>query len=202
MGIGFINCHRVVVRAGAYLLLLIILLIAFWIRIQGRDNIPEGQFIGNDAYLYYWMTNIISEQGGLPTLDMHRWMPFGRDLEGILPFYSYVPAYAHKGISLFFPEVTLYHVALFVPVLCFVFGLGALCLYLYRTSDIISACLVGIILATLPITILRSTIGFSDRDSWCFLLGILTVTTYLWKIKRRRQGTDIFYRQFQVHSLF
>ncbi|MCE2399967.1 hypothetical protein J4G08_03670 [Candidatus Poribacteria bacterium] len=181
MGIGFINWHRVVMRSGAYLLLLSILLIAFWIRIQGRDNIPEGQFTGKDAYLYYWMTNIISEQGGLPTLDMHRWMPFGRDLEGILPFYSYVSAYVHKGISLFFPEVSLYSVALFVPVLCFVFGLGVLCVFLYCTSDIISACIVGIILATLPITILRSTIGFSDRDSWCFLLGVLTVTTYLWK---------------------
>lgn len=181
MNIGLINWHRIFARAGAYLLLLSILLIAFWIRIQGRDNIPEGQFTGKDAYLYYWMTNIISEQGGLPTLDMHRWMPFGRDLEGILPFYSYVPAYVHKGISLFFPEVILYHVALFVPVLCFVFGLGVLCVFLYHTSDIFSACIVGIILATLPITILRSTIGFADRDSWCFLLGVLTVTTYLWK---------------------
>ena len=117
---------------------------------------------------------------------MYRWVPLGRDLEGTLPFYSYVLAYAHKGISLFFPEVTLYNVALFAPIFCFVLGLGVLCVFLYRTSDIISACIVGIILATLPITILRSTVGFSDRDSWCFLLGILTVTTYLWKHQTQR----------------
>ena len=58
MGIGFMNWHRVVMRGGAYLLFLIIFLIAFWIRVQGKDNIPEGQFTGNDAYLYYigWQT--------------------------------------------------------------------------------------------------------------------------------------------------
>ena len=31
-----------------------ILLVAFWIRIQGVPNIPEGQFTGNDPYLHYW----------------------------------------------------------------------------------------------------------------------------------------------------
>ncbi len=30
-----------------------ILLVAFWIRIQGVATIPEGQFTGNDPYLYY-----------------------------------------------------------------------------------------------------------------------------------------------------
>ena len=30
-----------------------ILLIAFWIRIQGVPNIPEGQFTGSDPYLHY-----------------------------------------------------------------------------------------------------------------------------------------------------
>ena len=186
MVIGLIKQHRVVARIGTYLLLLIILLSAFWIRVQSRDNIPEGQFTGTDAYLYYWLASIISEQGKLPELDMSRWVPLGRDLEETLPFYSYVLAYTHKGISLFFSKVSLYDVALFAPVFCFVLGLGVLCLYLYRTSDIISACIVGIILATLPITILRSTIGFSDRDSWCFLLGVLTVTMYLWKYQTQR----------------
>ncbi len=181
MGFVFQQCPRVFVRAGAYLLLLLILLLAFWIRVQGVGTLPEGQFTGNDAYFYYWQANIISEQGGLPTHDMHRWMPLGRDLEETLPFYSYVLAYAHHGISFFFSEVTLYHVSLFVPVLCFVLGLGVLCVFLYRTSGILFACLVGILLATLPVTILRSTIGFADRDSWCFLLGVLTVTTYLWQ---------------------
>ncbi len=186
MDIGLIKRHSVVTRVGVYLLLLIILLVAFWIRVQGRGNIPEGQFTGTDAYLYYWLASIISEQGNLPELDRSRWVPLGRDLEETLPFYSYFLAYAHKGISLFFSEVSLYSVVLLAPVFCFVLGLGVLCLYLYRTSDLISACIVGILLATLPITILRSTVGFADRDGWCFLLGVLTVTMYLWKHQTQR----------------
>ncbi len=96
MDIGLIKRHRVLTRVGTYLLLLIILLSAFWIRVQSRDNIPEGQFTGTDAYLYYWLASIISEQGNLPELDMSRWVPLGRDLEETLPFYSYVLAYAHS----------------------------------------------------------------------------------------------------------
>ena len=172
MGISCINWHRVVARVGAYLLLLSILLMAFWIRVQSRGDIPEGQFTGTDAYLYYWLANIISVEGDLPELDMDRWVPLGRDLEETLPFYAYVLAYFHKGISLFFPEVSLYSIVLFAPVFCFMLGLGGLCLYLYRTFGLIFAWIVGIILTTLPGTILRSTAGFSDRDSWCFLLGI------------------------------
>lgn len=37
----------------------------------------------------------------------------------------------------------------------------------------------GLLLATLPGTIERSVAGFSDRDCWCLMLGILAVVTYL-----------------------
>ena len=39
--------------------------------------------------------------------------------------------------------------------------------------------MVGVLLATLIGAINRSSAGFSDRDSWCLMLGILAVTTYL-----------------------
>lgn len=80
----------------------ILLFLAFWLRVQGVNTIPNGQFIGNDAYLYYWQAQVISEQEQLPARDMHRWLPLGRDLELTLNFYSYALAYAHKVFSLLF----------------------------------------------------------------------------------------------------
>ncbi len=54
-----------------------ILLLVFWVRIQGASSIPDGQFTGYDAYLYYWQTQSVAEHGHLPERDMHRWLPLG-----------------------------------------------------------------------------------------------------------------------------
>lgn len=158
----------------------------------GKDNIPTGQFNGTDVYLYYWQAEIISEQGRLPSRDMYRWLPIGRDLGQTLNLYSYAVAYTHKCLMPFFPRLTLYDVMLVAPVICFVLSLGVLCCYLYHVYGFTVSCIVGVLLATLPVTILRSLVGFSDRDSWCLLLGVAAVTTYLWKFQTQRTAHRYF----------
>ncbi len=149
------------------------------IRIQGTPHIPEGQFTSNDGYFYYWQAELISEHGKLPARDMHRWLPVGRDLGQTLNLYPYVLAYTNKVLSRVFPSISLYHVVFYAPVICFCMGLGVLCLFLYRTYGFLFSSMVGIFLATFPGAMIRSVAGFGDRDSWCLLLGIITVTTYL-----------------------
>ena len=156
-----------------------ILLVAFWIRIQGVGTIPDDQFTGHDPYLHYWQAHIVSEQGRLPARDMHRWLPLGRDYGQSMTAYAHGVAYTHKAITVLFRNVSLYQVSLFSPAVCFVFGLGVLCFFLYRTFGLLFSSVVGIFLATLPGVVERSAAGFSDRDSWCLMLGIFTVTTYL-----------------------
>lgn len=162
-----------------------ILLLAFWMRIQGKSWIPEGQFTGYDAYLYYWQAQIVSEHGHLPARDMYRWLPLGRDLGQSLNLYSYVLAYVHKAIVLCFPEVSLYQVCVYAPPVCFVIGLGAFCIFLYYTYGLLFSAIAGILLATFIGTIGRSAAGFGDRDSWCFMLAVLATTTYLASLQAR-----------------
>ena len=131
----------------------------------------RGQFAGTDAYLYYWQAQLVSEHGKLPARDMHRWLPLGRDLSQTLNLYSYALAYAHKAIAAVFPKISLYHIAFYAPPVCFSIGLGVLCMFLARTFGLLSTGIVGVFLATLPGSIERSSAGFSDRDSWCLLLG-------------------------------
>ena len=157
------------------------------IRIQGTPYIPEGQFTSNDGYFYYWQASLISEHGHLPDRDMHRWLPLGRDLGQTLNLYSYVLAYTHKVVASVFPDVTLYHVAFYGPPVCFCIGLGSLCIFLFNTYGLLFSSMVGVFLATLPGAMLRSVGGFGDRDSWCFLLGVLAVITYL--ISQQAQKT-------------
>ena len=180
------NTLQKIVRFSPWLLLCVILFVAFWIRIQGVPNIPDGQFTGNDPYLYYWQAQIVSENGWLPARDMHRWLPIGRDLGQTLNAYSYAIAYTHKVITLIFRNVSLYQVALFAPVVCFLLGLGILCFFLYRNFGWLFSSVVGVLLATLPGVVERSAAGFSDRDSWCLMLGILAVTTYLVSLHAQR----------------
>ena len=196
------NTLQKIVRFSPWLLLCVILLVAFWIRIQGVPNIPEGQFTGNDPYLYYWQAQIVSENGWLPARDMHRWLPIGRDLGQSLNAYSYAIAYTHKVITLIFRNVSLYQVALFAPVVCFLLGLGALCFFLYRAFGILFSSIVGVFLATLPGIVERSTAGFSDRDSWCLMLGILAVTTYLASLQTQRPRSRLLWTLVSGFTVF
>ncbi len=173
--------HSGLYRIGASLILLALLFLSFWIRIQGAERIPDGQFTANDAYLYYWNAQRIAELGYLPAIDEHRWLPQGRDVRQTLPFYSYVLVYTHQAIKFFFYHVSLYQVQLYAPVVCWTLGLGILALFLVRTVGFLFASIVTLLLATLPGCVDRSAVGFSDRDAWCWLLGTLVVVSYLWK---------------------
>ncbi len=173
--------HSLLSRIGALILFVAIIFITFWIRIQGVERIPDGQFTANDAYLYYWNAQRIAELGHLPAIDEHRWLPQGRDVSQTLAFYSYILVYAHKIIEPFFYKVSLYDVQLYAPAVCFTLGLGILALFLIRTVGFLFAFIVTVLLATLPGCVDRSAAGFSDRDAWCWLLGTLAVVSYLWK---------------------
>ena len=159
------------------LIFLGILLLTFCIRIQGVDRIPDGQFTENDAYTYYWQSEIIDKQWILPDKDMHRWLPVGRDNRQLLPIYSYVIAYLHK----LFPWVSIYQIQIYLPTLCFTLSVCVIYLFLFQTNGIIFASIVGILLATLPGSISRSAAGFGDRDAWCYMLGVLAITSYLYR---------------------
>ena len=162
-------------------LLIGIMLLAFWIRIQGVSLLPDGHFTETDAYLYYWQSQIISEEGRLPERDMYRWLPAGRDNEQLLSLYAYAIAYTHKAIAKIFPNLTLYHIQTYAPAVCFTFGIGGIFLFFTRLYGALFASIIGVLLATLPGSIERSAAGFGDRDAWCWMLGTLAVISYLWK---------------------
>ncbi len=166
-------------RVGITALFIGILCLAFWLRLQVVHGIPEDQFISVDAFLYHWQAQIISEHGRLPERDMHRWLPVGRDNTQQMFLWPYALAYTHKGLSVFLSNLSLYRWTLHAPPLCFCIGLATLCLFLYRSFGRLFASLIGFFMATLPSAIGRSTAGFSDRDAWCWMIGVLVVTLHV-----------------------
>ena len=180
-------------RCAALLLCSSLLFLALWIRIQGVDRIPDKQFTDTDGYFFYSQAQLITEHGTLPDRDMSRWVPIGKDLTQTLPFYGYVLAYSHKVITRFFPKVSLYHVCVYMPVVCFILGLGVLMLFFYHQFGLLFSCIIGVLLATLPGAIDRSAAGFGDRDSWCILIGILAITTYLQALQTQHSRHRLFW---------
>lgn len=176
---------------GVFLICLIVL--TFWIRIQGADTLPTGQFTGNDAYLFHSQAKTISENGSLPDKDMNRWLPYGRDNGQILTLYSYFIAYIHKILTLFLPDLTLYAIQLYLPPICFTLGIAILFLFLGHQYGRLFAIITCVLLATLPGSVERSAIGFGDRDAWCWLFGALAVVSYLFKEQQsNRRNRYIF----------
>lgn len=187
---------------GTTVLIIGILAVAFLIRIQGTTNIPAGQLTGSDGYFYYWQAQLISEHGRLPERDMNRWLPLGRDLGQTLNLYGYVLAYVQKAAAWIFPNITLYHVTFYTPVVCFCIGLGTLCLFFYRTFGTLFSSIVGVLLATLPGAITRSTAGFGDRDSWCLMLGVLAITTYLASLQSHHRRKRLLWTLVSGFAMF
>ena len=182
--------------------LFLLLLLAFYFRVLGVQRFPDGQFTETDAYFYYWQASLVSEHGKLPARDMHRWLPLGRDLGQTLNLYGYVLAYTHKFLKWVFPYITLYSVCLYMPVLCFCIGLGALCFYLYYTYGLMFSITAGVLLATLPGSIERSAVGFGDRDAFCLMIGILAVVTYLVSFKAEKSRKRLFWTLFSGFTVF
>ena len=187
---------------GLGILFLIILSFAVWLRCLVVPKIPPGQFIGNDSYFYYDLAKHISEHGSLPHIDVTRWVPHGRDLSQILPFYAYAVTYTYKAIALVFPNVSLYQVTLYTSVVCFAIGFSVICFFLYRAFGMLFSGTVGVLLATLPGTIERSVAGFSDRDSWCLMLGILAIVTYLTSLRAQTSRWQWFFTLASGATMF
>ncbi len=173
--------YRIAKHFGAFVLLILLLLVGGRVRLQGLPNIPIGQFASNDAFLYLSQAETIVKDGTLPKVETHRWVPLGRDLQETLHGYPYAVAYASKVIRLFLPNVTVYQVQFFFPTVCFLIGMAVLCSFLYIRFGFGVAAIVGTLLVIMPGSIERSTAGFSDRDGLCWMLGTIAVTTYLWK---------------------
>ncbi len=174
----FLRMKRLPIKGiGTGLILAGLLFLTFYIRIQGVERIPDGQFTGNDAYLFYKHAQTIAEQGYLPARDMDRWLPLGRDNGQFLSLYAYAIAYTHK----IFPWVSVYDIQHYSPAVCFTLAIGVLFLFFAQCYGVMFASIMGVILATLPGSISRSAAGYGDRDAWCYLIGVLVVTSYLWK---------------------
>ena len=175
------------------LCLIVMLSVSVWLRCLGISAVPPGQFTETDAYLYQHQAQIVSEHGQLPARDLRRWVPLGRDTRQSLNLYPIVLGTVHRFLTVVFPDLSVWQVVVYAPVFCFGLSLLVVCLFFGRTHGWGVSVAVGLLFATLPGTIERSTAGFGDRDAFCLLIGISAVVTYLSALEKKRPSVRLLW---------
>ena len=179
-----------------------VLIFGVSVRLLGVSELPSEQFTEADAYLYYAHAREISVSGRLPERDMRRWLPEGRDGRQSLSLYAYAIAYTHKAVSVLRPSVSVYSVAVYLPVVCFLIGVGSLCVFLSGWKGHGTSIAVGLLLVSLPGSIERSAAGFGDRDAWCLMIGLLSGVTYLSSVLTAQRRRRLLWRLLSGFCVF
>ncbi len=105
-----------VLSAVLLCLLSSLLLLCVFVRTANLPRLEETYLLGTDSYRFLRQADLIVSQGRLPDLDAQRWQLEGRDLSTSLNLFSYVLAYTYHFLHSVFPNISLYAVAAYAPI--------------------------------------------------------------------------------------
>ena len=177
-------CHQwikhLILSAVLFCILCGSLLLGVFVRTANIPHMEDEYLIGTDSYHFLRQADMIVSRGHLPEVDTKRWQLEGRDLSTSLNFFSYILAYTHRFLRLFFPNTSIYMVAVFASVVCYALCLLALYVLWRHVFDTAIALLAVNITAIFPfLSLHRSAAGFVDRDAFVLLLWLVMFLFYL-----------------------
>ncbi|RKU14781.1 hypothetical protein C6501_07745 [Candidatus Poribacteria bacterium] len=156
------------------------LLLCVFVRTANLPHLEETYLLGTDSYRFLRQTDLIVSQGHLPKIDTQRWQLEGRDLSTSLNLFSYVLAYSYNFLHRFFPNISLYTVAVYASVVCYALCLLVLFVLWRHVFDTSIALLAVNFTAIFPsLNLHRSAAGFADRDAFVLLLWLVMFLFYL-----------------------
>jgi len=167
-------------RITILVLLVCSLLLAFSIRNSNVPILGKKYLLGTDSYRFLRQADIIASYGRLPKIDRMRWNPLGRDLSTILTLWPNMIAGSYRLLRTIYSELTIYQVACYSGLICYLASLLFLYLLWKHIFDASVALLAVNLLAVFPSMALhRSCAGNADRDSFCLLLWIAVIYFYI-----------------------
>lgn len=188
----FFGDKRVQIALTAVLLLTIIVL-GTWIRVQNLDLLKDqttGEYIplALDPFYFLRVAETMISEGGLPAVDNMRYPSAGVGFnDEILPN---IIVYMHKASNIF-GDYSLQHIDIIQPVIFFILGMFAFFfLIYYLTGSKTIAILSSAILVIIPSYLYRTIAGFADHEAigmFAFFLTLLVFTLSL-KSSKNREG--------------
>ncbi len=156
------------------------LLLSVFVRTANIPHMEDAYLLGTDSYHFLRQADMIVSQGHLPAVDTQRWQLEGRDLSTSLNLFSYVLAYTYHFLHWFFPNISIYKVAVYASVVCYTLCLLVLYVlwrHIFDTSIALLAVNFTAIFSFLNLH--RSAAGFVDRDVFVLLLWLVMFLFYL-----------------------
>ena len=161
------------------ILLVLTLCLGVLIRTPHLSALGGTAVLDPDSARYLRQAEIILERGQLPSTDMLRQYPIGKDSETQLSVYPYTLTILHKGVSLLFRSVTLEQIGMFSSLFFFSLSLIVFYLLLHRLLGWQTALLSINLCVVVPSTLGRSVVGNVDRDAFCLFLALVSYYLYL-----------------------
>ena len=156
------------------------ILLCVLVRTANIPHMEDEYLLGTDSYHFLRQANMIVSQGQLPEVDTQRWQPEGRDLSTSLNLFSYVLAYTYRFLHRFFPNISIYTVAVYASVVCYALCLLVLFVLWRHVFDAAIALLAVNFTAIFSfLNLHRSAAGFVDRDAFVLLLWLVMFLFYL-----------------------
>ncbi len=194
-----------------YISLSLVVLAAFLIRIMpARFGAYINEF---DPYLQYYATKVIVSSikerglGGVFSFFSHHidltWYPYGVDLgQKYYPGVPYIGALTYLFLSAIGLQVSLYDVAVFVPVLFGVFSVLIVYKIAYRISGSrYTGLFAALFYGLAPSVILRSNLGWYDTDGLGMTFLLLSIYLYLKSMDSPTPTNKAFYSFLSGASL-
>lgn len=188
-------CKHLVLPGAIFSILSSSLLLCVFVRTANIPHMEDDYLIGTDSYHFLRQANMIVSQGHLPEVDTQRWQLEGRDLSTSPNFFSYILAYTYRLLHWFFPNLSIYKVAVFSSVVCYVLCLLVFYFLWRHVFDPAIALLAVNFTAIFSfLNLHRSAAGFLDRDAFVLLLWLVMFLFYLKAeaaIPKTKTTTDI-----------
>ena len=173
-------CKPIVLPAVIFCMLSSSLLLCVFVRTANIPHMEDEYLIGTDSYHFLRQADMVVSQGHLPEVDTQRWQLVGRDLSTSLNFFSYILAYTYRLLHWFFPNLSIYKVAVFTSVVCYTLCLLAFYFLWRHVFDPAIALLAVNFTAIFSfLNLHRSAAGFVDRDAFVLLLWLVMFLFYL-----------------------
>lgn len=183
------------------LLGLAILLILAWhtrtVNVENLKDVTTGEYtLGPDLdpFLFLRYAKTIVQQGGLPEVDMMRYVPLGFKTAKAMRLHPYMIAYFHQFLN-FFSDVSINYSALIYPVFMFLLTVLAFFLFVNKTFENkkngrIIALVSTAFLIVSPSLLARTVAGIPEKESagFFFIFATFYFLISAWKSEKVRKS--------------
>lgn len=174
-----------------FILLIPILLGAWWIRTRNLGLLANRYLLGLDPYYYLRVASTIVEKGGLPAWDYMRLAPMGWGIRADL--FVNILVYWYKFLHAINPAITQIQAHIYFPAAFGVIGFVLFYLMAREFAGDKVALFSTAIFAVIPTYLYRTTAGFADHEAAAMPFLFISIWFFIKLLKAENNKSRLIY---------